>query len=223
MPLLSGFWPLMIWVGVVSSVTPHPEWSPPSVPLKHTRIQTTAMTHHSNNSVRDHMKWVSGSLFISRINIMVLVCIPSSWCQCISLLLPSLGSLSFPGLLVSVRSPCEESLWGVPVRSPRRPRPPSFCSDMLFVLPGWVAGLRGGAVQHGPDASQQHPGPEEDDVIPGSRAQGQSREPPNPLAAQPQSPWTPGSARTSPPQPHGASLSRQLSPPGKREKTQKAC
>lgn len=35
------------------------------------------MTHHSNNSVRDHMKWVSGSLFISRITIMVLVCLPN--------------------------------------------------------------------------------------------------------------------------------------------------
>ena len=89
---------------------------------------------------------------------------------------------------------------------------------MLFVLPGWVAGLRGGAVQHGPDASQQHPRPEEDDVIPGSRAQGQSREPPDPLAAQSQPPWTPGSPRTSPPQPHGPSFSRQLSTPGKREK-----
>lgn len=42
----------------------------PSV-FPQTRIQTTAMTHHSNNSVRDHMKWVSGSLFISRITIMM--------------------------------------------------------------------------------------------------------------------------------------------------------
>lgn len=67
--------PSMIWLGVVSSVTPHPEWSPLCSP-KHTRIQTTAMTHHSNN-VRDHMKWVSGSLFISRITIMVLPCVPS--------------------------------------------------------------------------------------------------------------------------------------------------
>lgn len=57
MPLLSDF-----QVGV-SSVTHHPEWSPPCSP-KHTRIQTTAMTHHSNNSVRDHMKWVSGSLHL---------------------------------------------------------------------------------------------------------------------------------------------------------------
>lgn len=46
----------MIWVVVVSSVTPHPEWSPLCSP-KHARIQTTAMTHHSNNPVRDHMKW----------------------------------------------------------------------------------------------------------------------------------------------------------------------
>lgn len=28
----------------------------------HTLIKTSAMTHHSNNSVRDHMKWVSGTL-----------------------------------------------------------------------------------------------------------------------------------------------------------------
>lgn len=66
--------PNALGVCVISSVTPHPEWSP-LCPLKHTRIQTTAMTHHSNNSVRDHMKWVSGSLFISRITITVaLIC-----------------------------------------------------------------------------------------------------------------------------------------------------
>lgn len=70
MPLLSGFGPW--WFGWVWShlLPPNPEWSPLCFP-KHTRIQTTAMTHHSNNSVRDHMKWVSGSLFISRIAFMM--------------------------------------------------------------------------------------------------------------------------------------------------------
>lgn len=92
----------MICVGVVSSVTPHPDWSPLCSP-KHTRIQTAAMTHHSNNSVRDHMKWVSGSLFISRITIIVLMCFQTQ-CQCFLLLLPLFNSPSFPWLLVSVRS-----------------------------------------------------------------------------------------------------------------------
>lgn len=45
--------------------------APTPVFPKHTRIQTTAMTHHSNNSVRDHMKWVSGSLLISKITAMM--------------------------------------------------------------------------------------------------------------------------------------------------------
>lgn len=203
MPLLSGFGPWWFgWVVVVSSVAPHPKWSPLCSP-KHTRIQTTAMTHHSNNSVRDHMKWVSGSLFISRITIMFLVCIPNP--DASAFLCSSHYSTPSPP------SPDSSSLWGV-----LRPNP-SFCSDMLFVLPGWVAGLRGGAVQHGPDASQQHPRPEEDDVTLGSRAQGQSWEPPNPLAAQPQPPWTPGPPWTTPPQPHGPSFNRELSTPGKRE------
>lgn len=97
-------WPLMIWVGVVSSVTPHPKWSPLCSP-KHTRIQTTAMTHHSNNSVRDHMKWVSGSLFISRFTIVFLVCIPNPDASAF-LLLPLLISLS---LLPLTPCLCEES------------------------------------------------------------------------------------------------------------------
>ncbi len=123
-----------------------------------------------------------------------------SWCQCISVLIPLLSSLPFPWLPVSVS-----------------PLSPCICSDMLFVLPGWVAGLRGGAVQHGPHASQQHPRPEEDDVPNGNRAQGQSWKPTNPLTAQPQPPRTPGSPWTGPPQPHGPSFSRQLSTLGKRE------
>lgn len=94
---------------------------------------------------------------------------------------------------------------------------------MVFVLPGRVAGLRGGAVQHGPDASQQHPRPEEDDVTVGSRAQVQSRQPPNPLAAQPQPPRTPGAPRSTPPQQHGPPFSRELSTPGMTAKDQYAC
>lgn len=69
---LSGFGPW--WFGLVWSLLlfPNPDWStPPLFSPKHTRIQTTAMTHHSNNSVRDHMKWVSGSLLISRITAMM--------------------------------------------------------------------------------------------------------------------------------------------------------
>lgn len=93
--------------------------------------------------------------------------------------------------------------------------PPLSALTCCLLLPGWVAGLRGGAVQHGPHASQQHTKPEKNDVIHGSRAQSQSWEPPNPLAAQPQPPRTPGSSRTGPPQPHGPSFSRQLSTPGK--------
>lgn len=76
---------------------------------------------------------------------------------------------------------------------------------------GRVAGLRGGAVQHGPDASQQHPRPEEDDVTLGSGAQAQSREPPTPLAANPQPTRTPGPPPTTSPKPHGPPLSRELS------------
>lgn len=169
------------------------------------------MTHHSNNSVRDHMKWVSGSLFISRITIMVLVCLPN----------PDAAAF----LCYTHYSTPSLSRGSLCLRSAVAP---SFCSDMLFVLPGWVAGLRGSAVQHGPDASQQHPRPEEDDVFPRSRAQGQSREPPDPLAARPQPPWTPGSPWTRPPQPHGPPFSWELSTPGKKENkldrvTHKAC
>lgn len=95
-------WPLMIWVGVVSSVTPHPEWSPLCSP-KHTRIQTTAMTHHSNSSVRDHMKWVSGCLHLQNHHHGFSV----SWCQFISLLVPFLNPAPPPPpwVPVSVRSP----------------------------------------------------------------------------------------------------------------------
>lgn len=50
--------PLMIWVCAVSSVSIHPEWT---LSVSHTLIKTSAMTHHSNISVRDHMKWVSGT------------------------------------------------------------------------------------------------------------------------------------------------------------------
>lgn len=79
---------------------------------------------------------------------------------------------------------------------------------------GWVAGLRGGAVQHGTDASQQHSRPEEDDVTPWPGTEGQSGEPPNPLTAQPQpQSWAPGSPWTTPPQSYGSSFSRDLSIP----------
>lgn len=190
MPLFSGFGPWWFGGGVISFVSPHPERSPPC-PLKHTRIQTSAMTHHSNNSVRDHMKWVSGSLFISRITIMVaLICHP----HC------STSPPSPPSFLVSL------SLVGV--LSP--PPALTICSNVVFVLSGWVAGLRGGAVQYGPDAGQQHPRPEEGDVIIGSGSQVQSWEPPGPLTARPQPPRPPGSPRTRPPQSHGKPVGREL-------------
>lgn len=96
--------PLMIWVGVVSSIAPHPEWSPLCYP-KHARIQTTAMTHHSNN-VRDHMKWVSGSLFISRITIIVLLCVPSP---------DASAFLCYFHYSTPPPSPDSMSLWGVPM------------------------------------------------------------------------------------------------------------
>lgn len=189
MPLFSGFGPWWFGGGVISFVSPHPERSPPC-PLKHTRIQTSAMTHHSNNSVRDHMKWVSGSLFISRITIMVaLIC--HSHC--------------------SASPPSPPPLFLVGVLSPP---PLSICSNALFVLPGWVAGLRGGAVQYGLDAGQQHPRPEEGDVILGSGPQVQSWEPP--LAARPQPPRPPGSPRTRPPQPHGKPVGRELPTSGEK-------
>lgn len=89
--------------------------------------------------------------------------------------------------------------------------PPLSGLTCLFMLSGWVAGLRGGAVQHGTDAGQQHSRPEEDDVTFGPRTEGQSREPPGPLAAQPQpQSRTPGSPWTGPPQPHGPPVSREL-------------
>lgn len=56
MPLLSGFglwWFGCVW-SLLSSFILIEALSDP-----HTRIKTSAMTHHSNNSVRDHMKWVS--------------------------------------------------------------------------------------------------------------------------------------------------------------------
>lgn len=58
----------MIWVGVVFS---HPSsWvnplDAPLYPQTHTHsIHAPAMTHHPNNSVRDHMKWVSWILLPS--------------------------------------------------------------------------------------------------------------------------------------------------------------
>lgn len=64
---------------------------PPLFPPKHTRIQTTAMTHHSNSSVRDHMKWVSGSL---KINANAFLC-----CLVYSAASPSPDSSSLWGVL----------------------------------------------------------------------------------------------------------------------------
>lgn len=125
----------------------------------------------------------------------------------------------FPVLLsqlisLLLRRPDSLSLRGVP-----RP-PPLPALTCLFVLSGWVAGLRGGAVQHGTDASQQHSRPEEDDVTSGPGAEGQSREPPDPLAAQPQpQSRTPGSPRPTPPQPHGPPVSRELPTPGEKSST----
>lgn len=182
----------MIWVGAVFSVTPHPEWSPLCSP-KHTRIQTTAMTHHSNNSVRDHMKWVSGNLLISRITFMVLVCVCSQ-SSAIAFLPAS-----------SIAQSLADSLSLTP------------CADLWFVLLGWVAGLRGSAVQHGTDAGQQHARPEEDDVISGPGAEGRSWEPSVPLPAWPW-PWASGPPwPPAPPQPHGPSLRGKLSTTGKRQ------
>lgn len=115
MPLLPGFGPW--WFGWVwSHLLPLILSEAPPVSLKHTRIQTTAMTHHSNISVRDHMKWVSGSHFISRITILMPVHFSVT---------SFLNSLSFPQLLVSVRSPLMLS----------------FCADMLFCITrlGWLA------------------------------------------------------------------------------------
>lgn len=107
------------------------------------------------------------------------------------------------------------SPWGV-----LQPHPPCFvCSDALpFVLPGWVAGLRGGVVQHGPDASQQYPGPEEDDVILGSQPEVQSWGPADAFTAQPQPPWAPSPPWTRPSQSYGTHFRWELSTTGERNK-----
>ena len=78
----------------------HPSsWvKPPLFPPKHTRIQTKAMTHHSNNSVRDHMKWVSGSLHLQNhhhgfsVSWRQFICLLVPFSQC-TLLLPNSFSL----------------------------------------------------------------------------------------------------------------------------------
>lgn len=57
-PSVSRLGPLMIGACVVSKHSPCPERSS-LYPNTHTHTLTTAMSHLSNSSVRDHMKWVS--------------------------------------------------------------------------------------------------------------------------------------------------------------------
>lgn len=57
-PSVSRLGPLMVGACVVSKHSPCPERSF-LYPNTHTHTLTTAMSHLSNSSVRDHMKWVS--------------------------------------------------------------------------------------------------------------------------------------------------------------------
>lgn len=74
MPLLSGFglwWFGCVW-SLLSSFILIEVLSDP-----HTHIKTSAMTHHSNSSVRDHMKWVSETSSPES----------ESWIQCVLMLI----------------------------------------------------------------------------------------------------------------------------------------
>lgn len=164
-----------------------PPLSPPP-PLKHTRIQNHGDdTPFQQLCARPYEMGQWKSLHLQNHH------------QCISLFLPLFGSLSLP---LSPR---------LSEGSSGQTLPALTC---VSVLPGWAAGLRGGALQHGPHAGQQHPRPEEDDVVHGTRAPVQFWEPPEPLPSEPQPPRTPGPPWSGPPQPPGTPLKRQLSPPG---------
>lgn len=186
-PWAFGCVPSLLLVLTLTEVNSAPSHTP-SPPITH-KIKSTAMTHHSNNSIRDHMKWVSASLFMCRIQTVS---------SCVLRQRPVIFVFYF-----SHSSPLSQSLQGVPQ--------PALM--LLFVSLGWLAGLRGGAVQHGPDASQQHSRSKENDVIHGSRAPGNFWGSPKPLAPQPQPqpPRTPKSPRASQRGPH---VDRELSTTG---------
>lgn len=60
-------WPLMIWVGVISSVTPNPEWSPPSrFPQTHTYSNSDDDTPFQQLCSRPYEMGQCESLLISR-------------------------------------------------------------------------------------------------------------------------------------------------------------
>lgn len=194
-------WPLMVWGGLLSLLSPpHPDWSP-SPPVPSNTHAFKPRRWPTIPTIQFETIW-NGSVEVSsspKITITIAL-------LCHSLILTPTSSFQ-----ASMRSP------------PTSPPPLERSDVLLFVLPGWVAGLWGGVVQHGPDASQQHPKSEEDDVLFGSWPQVQCWGPPDTFAAQPQPSRAPGSPWTRPSQSHGPCFRWEPSTAGERNTDHSPC